>query len=84
MPKQMILRQDEDKTYLIETDFSSEEIKDTLAALDEEIRDAAEEAGEDGYSDEIDEKILRALQDKGYIKILGPGLEIIDIDAYFN
>jgi replication fork clamp-binding protein CrfC len=71
MARKVILRFDDDITYEVETDFSSDEILEVAEIIQEELSDT-----DDGWNEE---KIVQELQKRDYIKIVGPGPEVYDI-----
>jgi len=71
MTKQMVLKQLDEEDMIIETDFSKEELSDCIDSITDELIDT-EEPWDDA-------KIISTLVEKGYIKIINPSIESIEI-----
>jgi len=74
MARQVVLRFEDEITYMVETDFSQEEIMEVAEIIQEELADT-----EDGWNEE---KVIKELEKREYLKILGPGPEVFDVALF--
>ena len=72
MARQVILNCNDEDNILIETDFSQEELEECADKIREDISDAEDDGSIKGI-------VLKELEKRGYIKVIGAAPEIYEI-----
>lgn len=64
------------KSYTVATSFSAEEIDEVIYMIQEQL---AETESEDDLQESNVEEVIASLESKGYIRVIGPGPEIMNL-----
>jgi hypothetical protein len=71
MKRTVLLMVNEDLSMMVETEFTGEDLMKAGEEICDDLMDS-----DDGWNEQ---KILDVLQEKGYVKVLGPAPEIVDL-----